>query len=151
MLFRSDEDIYKVSYDMNLNLHNHYTKDMIPFMNNDKIKKISANNNCVWFSTSLGRLFRLDLTDQKISEVTDVCSLEGNNILKLLSTANKLWIISDKSIVCHDHNQNENIIYSVNDDNIFVSSFRHSAAFIDEKECLYAGGHNGFIKISQNE
>lgn len=113
----------------------------------DLIKKINADSHAIWFSTSLGRLFRLDPRTQEITEQTDSCGLEGDNILKLLSYEDNIWIVCDKYIIRHNRIKKENITYSVNDANVFVTSFRHSAAFVDEEGCLYAGGHNGFIKI----
>ena len=93
-------------------------------------------DNYVWFSTSIGRIFRLDIKDEIIADQTDNCGLEGYNILKLLAVDDRLWIISDKTIICHNQKQKRNTFYSVNDDNIFVTPFRHSAAFIHDKDNL---------------
>lgn len=98
-------------------------------------------------------MFRLDRKEQVITDQTDACGLKGDNILAILSHGDTLWIVCDKYIICHNQVQKENSRYSVHDANIFVSSFRHHAAFVDKEGCLYAGGHNGFIKIrpaSQN-
>lgn len=146
------EDIYQMAYEDKPTILKHYSKEAIP-LHKDPIKKISADTRAVWFSSASGRLFRLDLKEQKTTEQTNECGMEGNNILKILSHDNKVWIVGDKYVICHDWTQKTNTSYSVNDANIFVSSFRHSAAFVDKEGCLYAGGHNGFIKIlpdSQN-
>lgn len=140
------EDIYRMAYEGKPTLLEHYSKEMMPLYEGS-LKNISADTRVVWFTSSLGRLFRLDRKEQKITEQTDACGLEGDNILEILSHGDKVWIVCDKYIVCHNWAQKENTTYSVNDDNIFVSSFRHSAAFVDKEGCLYAGGHNGFIKI----
>ena len=132
--------------DSEAKLLKHYTQEEIPLYEG-AIKKICADNHAVWFSTSLGQLFRLDRKKQKITERTDACGLKGDNILEILSHGEKIWIVCDKYIICHNWAQKENTTYSVNDANIFVSSFRHNAAFVDKEGCLYAGGHNGFIKI----
>ena len=140
------EGIYQMSYAGKPTLLKYYPQESIG-LHDDPIKKINANSRYVWFSTSLGRLFRLDPHKQEITEQTDTCGLEGDNILKILAYEDNVWIVCDKYIVCHNPDKKENATYSVNDDNIFVTSFRHSAAFVDEEGCLYAGGHNGFIKI----
>lgn len=140
------EDIYQMAYEDKPAILKHYSKESIP-LDKDPIKKISADTRAVWFSSSSGRLFRLDLKEQKTTEQTEECGMEGDNILKVLSHGNKVWIVGDKYVICHDWAQKTNTSYSVNDANIFVSSFRHSAAFVDKEGCLYAGGHNGFIKI----
>lgn len=140
------KDIYQMSYEGKPTLLKHYSQESIP-LHEGSIKRISADTRAVWFSTSLGQLFRLDRKEQKITELTDTLGLMGDNILEIQSHGDKIWIVCDKYIVCHDWIQKENITYSVNDANILVSSFRHNAAFVDKDGCLYAGGHNGFIKI----
>lgn len=142
----SPKDIYQMAYEGKPTLLKHYTKEYMPLYEGS-IKRISADTQAVWFSTSLGQLFRLDRKEQKITELTDACELKGDNILEILSHEDKIWIVCDKYIVCHNWIKKENITYSVNDANIFVSSFRYNAAFVDKDGCLYAGGHNGFIKI----
>ncbi|MCD8044589.1 MAG: response regulator, partial [Tannerellaceae bacterium] len=141
------EDIYQMSYEGEPALLKHYSKELIP-SHEGTIKRISADTRAVWFSTSLGQLFRLDRREQIITDETDACGLVGDNILEIVSYEDNVWIVCDKYIVCHNQAQQENITYSVNDANIFVSSFRHNAAFVDKEGYLYAGGHNGFIKIS---
>ena len=138
------EGICQMGYKGKPTLLKQYAPDALP-LHEDRIKNISAAPHAVWFSTTLGKLFRLDVRKQHITEQTDSCGLQGDNILKLLSHANNLWIVCDKYIIRHTPGKNET--YSVNDANIFVTSFRLGAAFIDEGGCLYAGGHNGFIKI----
>ncbi|WP_308765163.1 response regulator [uncultured Bacteroides sp.] len=145
----SHEGIYQMTYRNKPILLKHYPKEFIS-LQEDPIKKISAESGSVWFSTYLGRLLQLEPQSGKITEQTEVCDLNGDNILKILSWKDKIWIVCDKYIICHDKRYKENTIYSVDDANILVSSFRHSAAFIDKEGCLYAGGHNGFIKILPN-
>lgn len=140
------QGIYQMSYEGKPVQVKYYPQESIP-LQEDPIKKINADYHAIWFSTSLGRLFRLDPHKEEITEQTDACGLEGENILRLLSYEDNVWIVCDKYIVRHNPIQKENTTYSVNDANIFVTSFRHSAAFVDEEGCLYAGGHNGFIKI----
>lgn len=140
------KDIYQMTYEGKPMLLKHYTEKDMP-VHEGAIKKISADNQVVWFSTSLGQVFRLDMKEQNITEQTEACGLKGDNILEILSHGEKMWVVCDKYIICHNWVQNENTTYSVNDANIFVSSFRHSAAFVDKEGNLYAGGHNGFIKI----
>lgn len=140
------EGICQMSYEDKPVLLKQYSRDSLS-LHGDLIKKISAASHGIWFSTSLGRLFRLDPQKQEITEQTDICGLQGDNILKLLTYKDNVWIVCDKYIVRHNPIKEENTTYSVNDANIFVTSFRHSAAFIDEEGSLYAGGHNGFIKI----
>lgn len=140
------KDIYQMTYEGKPVVLKHYTEEDIP-LHEGTIKKISADNHVVWFSTSLGQLFQLDMKEQTITEQTDACGLKGDNILEILSHEDKMWVVCDKYIICHNRVQKENTTYSVDDANIFVSSFRHSAAFVDKEGCLYAGGHNGFIKI----
>lgn len=138
--------IYQMTYDDKPILLNYYTKEKLLFQEGS-IKNVSVHNHIVWFSTSLGQLFQLDTKEQKVIEYTEASKLKGDNILAVLSQEEKVWIVCDKYIVCHNWVQKENTTYSVNDANIFVTSFRHSAAFLDKDGCLYAGGHNGFIKI----
>ncbi|MDL2213456.1 response regulator [Bacteroides sp. OttesenSCG-928-D19] len=143
------KDIYQMTYEGEPLLLKHYPKESMP-LHEESLKRISADTRAVWVTTSAGRLFRLDRKEEKITEQTDTCGLGGDNILEILSHEDKLWIVCDKYIICHNRVQNENTTYSVNDDNVFVSSFRHSAAFVDNEGCLYAGGHNGYIKILPN-
>jgi len=138
--------IYQMAYEGKPTLLKHYAKESMP-LNEDPITKISADINTVWFSTSLGRLLCLNLKEDKITDETDACRLTGDNILKILSHGDRIWIVCDKYIIAYHRTRKENTTYFVNDANIVVSSFRHSAAFIDKEGCLYAGGHNGFIKI----
>lgn len=140
------EDIYQMEYRDKPTLLNHYSKESLP-LHEDPIKKISCDEQDVWFSTSLGRLLRLNQNTRKITDETENSGLKGDHILEILSHKDKVWIICDKYIVCHNETKKENTTYFVNDDNILVSSFRHNAAFIDNDGCLYAGGHNGYIKI----
>jgi signal transduction histidine kinase/ligand-binding sensor domain-containing protein/DNA-binding response OmpR family regulator len=143
------EDIYQMTYEGKPSLQKHYPKESMLLLEG-YINKISADTRAVWFSTSLGQLFRLDRKEQKITEQTNACGLKGDNILEILTHGDNIWIVCDKYIVCHNWVQKENTTYSVNDNNIFVSSFRHNAAFVDKEGCIYAGGHNGFIKILPN-
>lgn len=142
----SQDAIYQMSYESKPTLLKQYSKKSIP-LHEDPIIKISANTHDVWFSTSLGRLLRLNPSEGKITDETESCGLTGDNILEIIRYGDKIWIVCDKYIICHHLATKENIAYFVNDANIIVSSFRHSAAFADKEGCLYAGGHNGFIKI----
>lgn len=141
--------ICQMAYKDKPTLLKHYSKESIPLYE-DPIMKISADIHAIWFSTSLGRILRLDTAEGKITDETDACGLAGDNILEILQHEDKMWIVCDKCIICHHLTKKENTTYFVNDENVFVSSFRHSAVFVDKEGCLYAGGHNGFIKILPN-
>ena len=138
------EGICQLSYKGKPTLVEQYTPEFLS-LHTDAIKKISATSHSVWFSTVLGRLFKLDVRKQQITEQTDSCGLQGDNILRLLTHKDNLWIVGDKYIIRHTPDGNNT--YSTNDANIFTTSFRLNASFVDEEGCLYAGGHNGFIKI----
>ena len=142
----SRDAIYQMAYENKPILLKHYPKESMP-LSDVPIVNICANARDVWFSTSLGRLLRFDSSEEKMTDETEACGLTGDNILKILLYKDKIWIVCDKYIIRHHPATKENTAYFVNDPNIFVSSFRHSAAFVDEEGCLYAGGHNGFIKI----
>lgn len=142
----SQDAIYQMAYENKPILLKHYPKESMP-LSDAPIVNICANARDVWFSTSLGRLLRFDSSEEKMTDETEACGLTGDNILKILLYKDKIWIVCDKYIIRHHPATKENTAYFVNDPNIFVSSFRHSAAFVDEEGCLYAGGHNGFIKI----
>ena len=142
----SRDAIYQMAYENKPILLKHYPKESMP-LSDAPIVNICANARDVWFSTSLGRLLRFDSSEEKMTDETEACGLTGDNILKILLYKDKIWIVCDKYITRHHPATKENTAYFVNDPNIFVSSFRHSAAFVDEEGCLYAGGHNGFIKI----
>ena len=142
----SRDAIYQMAYENKPILLKHYPKESMP-LSDAPIVNICANARDVWFSTSLGRLLRFDSSEEKMTDETEACGLTGDNILKILLSKDKIWIVCDKYIIRHHPATKENTAYFVNDPNIFVSSFRHSAAFVDEEGCLYAGGHNGFIKI----
>jgi len=141
----SRDAIYQMAYENKPILLKHYPKESMP-LSDAPIVNICANARDVWFSTSLGRLLRFDSSEEKMTDETEACGLTGDNILKILLYKDKIWIVCDKYIIRHHPATKENTAYFVNDPNIFVS-FRHSAAFVDEEGCLYAGGHNGFIKI----
>lgn len=142
----SRDAIYQMAYENKPILLKHYPKESMP-LSDAPIVNICANARDVWFSTSLGRLLRFDSSEEKMTDETEACGLTGDNILKILLYKDKIWIVCDKYIIRHHPATKENTAYFVNDPNIFVSSFRHSAAFVDEEGCLYAGGHNDFIKI----
>ena len=142
----SRDAIYQMAYENKPILLKHYPKESMP-LSDAPIVNICANARDVWFSTSLGRLLRFDSSEEKMTDETEACGLTGDNILKILLYKDKIWIVCDKYIIRHHPATKENTAYFVDDPNIFVSSFRHSAAFVDEEGCLYAGGHNGFIKI----
>lgn len=142
----SRDAIYQMAYENKPILLKHYPKESMP-LSDAPIVNICANARDVWFSTSLGRLLRFDSSEEKMTDETEACGLTGDNILKILLYKDKIWIVCDKYIIRHHPATKENTAYFVNAPNIFVSSFRHSAAFVDEEGCLYAGGHNGFIKI----
>ncbi len=142
----SRDAIYQMAYENKPILLKHYPKESMP-LSDAPIVNICANARDVWFSTSLGRLLRFDSSEEKMTDETEACGLTGDNILKILLYKDKIWIVCDKYIIRHHPATKENTAYFVNDPNIFVSSFRHSAAFVDEEGCLYARGHNGFIKI----
>lgn len=139
-------DIYQITYKNRPIILKHYSIKS-KYAPKDFIQNISADNNNVWFSTSLGRLLILDTKRNKIKDMTSKCELEGNNILEIINNKERIWIVSDKYIVCHNKVKNTNTTYSVNDNNIFVSTFRNNAAFVDNEGRLYAGGHNGIINI----
>ena len=105
----------------------------------------------VWLSTSMGRLLSLNAKKGKVTDETQCCGLNGDIITRILSHDKYLWIITNKYIVCHDLVLNDNIFYTTNDDNIFISSFRYGAAFLDDEGNLYAAGYEGFIKITPNK
>ena len=142
----SRDAIYQMAYENKPILLKHYPKESMP-LSDAPIVNICANARDVWFSTSLGRLLRFDSSEEKMTDETEACGLTGDNILEILLYKDKIWIVCDKYIIRHHPATKENTAYFVDDPNIFVSSFRHSAAFVDEEGCLYAGGHNGFIKI----
>ena len=142
----SRDAIYQMAYENKPILLKHCPKESMP-LSDDPIVNICANAHDVWFSTSLGRLLRFNSSEEKITDETESCGLTGDNILEILLYKDKIWIVCDKYIIRHHPATKENTAYFVDDPNIFVSSFRHSAAFVDEEGCLYAGGHNGFIKI----
>ena len=103
----------------------------------------------IWVATNLGRLLRFNPMDGQVIDRTLHCGLTGDDILKVLSDGTEwLYIVCSKYIVRHHlKKEHESFLYSVNDPNIFISSFRYGAAFIDADGSLYAGGHKGFIKI----
>lgn len=105
----------------------------------------------LWFTTSLGRLYQLDSTSGVVTDLTNEYDLQGDNILKLIIDQAHLWIICQKYVICHNLNEKKNVYYHVNDEHISISSIRYGAAFTDKEGNLYAGGHNGFIKISANQ
>lgn len=106
----------------------------------------------LWIATALGRLLLLNPADNEVADQTKVCGLTGDNILKILSDGKEwLYVVCSKYIVrYHLKGTQESFVYSVNDANIFITSFRYGAAFVDADGFLYAGGHKGFIKINGN-
>lgn len=98
-----------------------------------------------WFATSLGRFFKIDKETSIVSDHSEACGLDGERILQILSHNNSVWIIQNKRIIRHTP-KGENYFYSVTDDNIFLSSFRYGAAFIDNGK-LYVAGPEGYVMI----
>lgn len=112
----------------------------------------TGHDGRLWIATTLGRLLSLNPADSGMSDQTKICGLTGDNILKILSDGKEwLYVVCSKYIVrYHLKGTQESFVYSVNDANIFITSFRYGAAFIDSDGSLYAGGHKGFIKINGN-
>ena len=141
------QNIYQLSYDGHPKIVKKHIEEFA-FLNDESINSLCIDeNNQIWFSTSLGRLITYNPKTQQITDQTVAWGLKGNQIRKIRSCGENIWIVYNKYIVRHDLKQAENTTYSVADDNIFISSFRYGAAFIDIKGVLYAGGHKGFIKI----
>lgn len=141
------QNIYELKYEGGLKLVKKYITGFT-FLNNESINSICiSENGYICFSTSLGRLLLCHQTTGKITDQTVAWELKGNQIRKIRAFGDNIWIIYNKYIVRHNLKQPDNMIYSVTDDNISISSFRYGAAFVDSMGILYAGGHEGFIKI----
>ncbi|MCD8166829.1 MAG: hypothetical protein LUE93_12380 [Bacteroides sp.] len=139
--------IYQFRYEEEPLLVKQYPEE-VSFLQEDNIKRICADSQGnIWFSTFLGRLFLLDRKEEKITDQTDNCGLKGDAVLKILSQGEEVWIVHSKYMIRHNFVRKDNISYSVNDDNIFISSVRYGAAFLDPEGNLYAGGHEGVFKI----
>lgn len=111
----------------------------------DKIESLCAGNNSIWFATSMGRIFKIDRNTSAITDQFDSCALDGENILRLLSQDDDIWIVQSRRIIRHTPSGN-NHLYNISDDNIYLSSFRYGDAFIDNGK-LYASGTEGYITI----
>ena len=85
----SQDAIYQMSYESKPTLLKQYSKKSIP-LHEDPIIKISANAHDVWFSTSLGRLLRLNPSEGKITDETESCGLTGDNILEIIRYGGKI-------------------------------------------------------------
>lgn len=139
--------IYQVTCKDRPVLLNKFTED-VTFLKDETISVLCVDQqDDIWFSTSLGRLFRYDRSKQRAFEETSSCGLNGRRIMNLLSDKEKIWIIQNKQLICHDILLKENYLYTVTDNNIQIPLLRHGAAFIDEGGNLYAAGHKGFIKL----
>ncbi len=141
------QNIYQLKYEGKIKLVQKYSIES-SLLNNEYINSICIDKEKqIWFSTSLGRLLSCHQETQKITDQTVAWKLRGNQIRKIRSCGENIWIIYNKYIVRRNLKQSDNTVYSVTDDNIFISSFRYGAAFVDSHGILYAGGHKGFIKI----
>lgn len=141
-----NKDLRMKSNGLNFNLQDQ-------LLTGEKLKSCCIGyNNQLWMTTTLGRLLSLNPTDGQLKDQTEACGLIGDDILKILSDGKEwLYVVCSKYIIRrHLKGIYENFVYSVKDANIFITSFRYGAAFIDNDGFLYAGGHKGFIKINGN-
>ncbi|RHE89214.1 hybrid sensor histidine kinase/response regulator transcription factor [Bacteroides intestinalis] len=139
-----DEDLKKKSDGLNFDLQPQ-------LLAGEKLKSSCIDcNGQLWIATTLGRLLLLNPTDGQVTDQTEASGLTGDDILKILSDGKEwLYVVCSKYIVRrHLEGIYENFVYSVKDANIFITSFRYGAAFVDADGFLYAGGHKGFIKIN---
>ncbi|MFT4071089.1 MAG: two-component regulator propeller domain-containing protein [Dysgonamonadaceae bacterium] len=113
---------------------------------NEKIENLcSDKHNNIWFFTSKGRVLRINKQDTLITDMSDSCALNGDRILQILSDGENIWIIQSKRIICHKANR-KNLLYHTADDNIFLSSFRYGASFVDKNK-IYIAGTDSYITI----
>lgn len=143
----SRKGLYQAEAKLKPQLEKYYSKE-VGLKPGEYIKKICADpQGNIWMATSEERLLKLDTTAETTTDQTEICGLKGDAITRILCQGNQLWVLHNKYIIGHNLQQGDNQIYSVNDNNIDLSSFRYGAGFVDANGNLYASGHGGFVKI----
>lgn len=122
--------------------------DKLPIPQAEKVQSMCADDKeCLWFSTSRGRIWMYDTRQKTFSDRTTELNKNGIHILNLLSHDRYLWVITHRCITQYDLESGTRIEHKVPNDYAAVRIFRDRSACTDRDGTLYAGGNNGFIAI----
>ena len=125
-----------------------YTR--VPINKNDKIEAMCIDGReDIWLATSLGRIYQINRITLEEKDFSGLLNNAGLQVMRLLSDGDDIWIIQNKQIIQYSLT-GASRGYTVKDPNIFISSFRYGAAFMDKGK-LYAAGTEGYISIKPNK
>lgn len=143
----SDRNIYRLNYSPD-GISGVLSGHIPACSANEKVERFCVDgNDCIWLSTSLGRICRSDVQKQKFEEVSMEYIPKNSWVLNLLSDDQFVWIVTNNRVFRYDIQEKKGKGYSASDGNISVSLFRNEAACLDGKGGLYVGGHGGFVHI----
>lgn len=107
-------------------------------------------SDCMWIVSSLGYVYRSTPKKDKFELVELNETLSDCIVLRLLVDRRNLWVITNKKILKYNLQTKLYTEYSTRDSNVRVHLFRGQAACPDNSGGIYAGGHNGFIRLLQS-
>lgn len=114
-----------------------------------------VNHLCVdkkgvlWLTTSLSRIIKSneDKTKYAMLHTTEVAD---GGILSVLADGNKVWVLTNKKLVCIDIFTLKEMVYEANSDYVGVKAFLKSALCPDMQGGVFVGGHDGVAQITAN-
>lgn len=104
---------------------------------------------CLWMSTTFDRLVRSNPQKRRFM-TNSIIGLPDGALQSMLSSGDKMWLMTNKVIRCIDINTLQETDYNSNSGSILVAAFRGEALCPDGHGGIIAGGHGGVVHISGN-
>lgn len=122
--------------------------DVLPLNRNEEVQIMCADSRqCLWFSTSQGRIWQYDTEKRTFADFTKELNNEAIRVLNLLSRDRRLWVVTYHKVIQYDIENGSRTEYKVPDDYITVRIFRDQTSCLDREGTFYAGGNGGFVAI----
>ncbi len=114
-----------------------------------------VNHLCVdkkgvlWLTTSLSRIIKSNEGKTKYAMLHTTEVADGG-ILSVLADGNKVWVLTNKKLVCIDIFTLKEMVYEANSDHVGVKAFLKSALCPDMQGGVFVGGNDGVAQITAN-
>lgn len=119
-------------------------------ISSNRVVSLAKTNDKIWIGTEKG-LCRYDEKPDNFKTLSTKDGLKNPNIISLSgSKNNKLWLATRNGLIRMNLKTEEFIHYDEKD-GIQLGSFSQNAVTLDDKERLYFGGSNGFIRFDSRE
>ena len=119
----------------------------IKLYNDEFLNKISGNQNgIIYCSSSLGNIFRIDVTNKMVENLTSVLNVSGSKILQLHNNDSLLVVLFKEKVLVKSEENNNYKIYKCGDISLPISFFKEKTFMVKGDE-IFAAGHKGMIRI----